>query len=32
VLTQHNGDFLPAVDPTQLDLPACHETEEQNDS
>ena len=31
VLARHRRDFPPAVDPAQLDLPACHETEEQDD-
>jgi hypothetical protein len=29
VLVKHRGDFLPAVDPAQLDLPTHHEAEEQ---
>src|SRR5882672_11390218 len=30
MLAEHRGDFPPAVDPAQLDLPAGHETEEQD--
>src|SRR5207249_1149114 len=29
-MAEHRRDLLPAVDPAQLDLPACHETEEQD--
>src|SRR6266705_3816644 len=29
VLVEHRGDFPPAVDPAQLDLPTHHEAEEQ---
>src|SRR3989449_3615499 len=32
VLTGHRGDLPPAIDPAQLDLPAHHEAEEQNQS
>src|SRR5260370_35302733 len=31
VLAYHRGDLPPAVDPAQLDLPARHEAEEQDD-
>jgi hypothetical protein len=30
MLSEHGSDFPPAVDSAQLDLPAGHETEEQN--
>ncbi len=30
MLAYHCGDFAPTVDPAQLDLPACHEAEEQD--
>ena len=31
VLAQHRRDFPPAVDPAQLDLPARHKAEEQDE-
>jgi hypothetical protein len=31
MLTEHRGDFPSAVDPAQLDLSTCHETEEQDE-
>src|SRR5215470_18366851 len=30
MLAEHDGDLPPAVDPAQLDLPAGHEAEEQD--
>src|SRR5438105_11668077 len=30
MLAEHAGDLPPPVDPAQLDLPACHEAEQQD--